>query len=87
MELARRGAALVGTSADRVYPSPRGLEIGSGALTQMIAFAAGVITEQPLVIVEVEGTGEFAGRAATRCHHERELETPMDLEQLPPVLE
>ena len=38
----RRGAALVGTSADRLYTSPRGVEIGSGAFTQMLAYAANV---------------------------------------------
>jgi HAD superfamily hydrolase (TIGR01450 family) len=40
MELARRGSLLIGTSTDRVYPSPRGLEIAAGALTQMLAYAA-----------------------------------------------
>ena len=34
------GAALVGTCADRVYPSPRGLEFGSGAFTNFLAYAA-----------------------------------------------
>jgi HAD superfamily hydrolase (TIGR01450 family) len=43
VELARRGAVLVGTCDDRLYPSPRGLEIGAGALTRMLAFAAGVV--------------------------------------------
>ena len=38
----RRGAALVGCCADRVYPSPRGTEIGSGAFTAMLAYAAAV---------------------------------------------
>jgi HAD superfamily hydrolase (TIGR01450 family) len=38
--LLRAGATLVGICADRVYPSPRGLELGSGALTQMMAYAA-----------------------------------------------
>ena len=28
--------------ADRVYPSPRGLEFGSGALTAMLSYASGV---------------------------------------------
>jgi NagD protein len=42
MLLARKGAILVGTCADRVYPSPRGLEIGVGALTAMLAYAANV---------------------------------------------
>lgn len=40
--LLRRGAVLVGTSADRVYPSPRGLEFGAGALSAMLAYAANV---------------------------------------------
>jgi 4-nitrophenyl phosphatase len=38
----RRGAQLIGICADRVYPSPRGLEFGVGALTAMIAYAANV---------------------------------------------
>ena len=38
--LARRGAALVGICADRVYPSPRGLEFGAGALSWMLSYAA-----------------------------------------------
>ena len=33
---------LVGICADRVYPSPRGIEFGSGALTMMLAYAADV---------------------------------------------
>jgi len=40
--LLRAGAALVGVCADRVYPSPRGLEFGSGAMTSMLAYAANV---------------------------------------------
>ncbi len=40
--LLRAGAALVGICADRVYPSPRGLEFGSGPMTEMLAYAAGV---------------------------------------------
>lgn len=40
--LARHGAAIVGCCADRVYPSPRGLELGSGALTWMLSYAANV---------------------------------------------
>ncbi len=42
MILARKGAALVGICADRVYPSPRGLEFGVGSLTNMLAYAAAV---------------------------------------------
>lgn len=38
----RRGATLVGICADRVYPSPRGLEFGVGAFVAMFAYAAGV---------------------------------------------
>jgi HAD superfamily hydrolase (TIGR01450 family) len=33
---------LIGICADRVYPSPRGIEFGSGALTHMLAYAADV---------------------------------------------
>jgi 4-nitrophenyl phosphatase len=40
--LLRAGARLVGVCADRVYPSPRGLEFGSGAMTEMLAYAANV---------------------------------------------
>ena len=40
--LLRRGAALVGICADRVYPSPRGLEFGVGAMSAMMAYAADV---------------------------------------------
>jgi HAD superfamily hydrolase (TIGR01450 family) len=40
LELARRGAQILGICADRVYPSPRGIEFGSGALSSMIAYAA-----------------------------------------------
>ncbi len=42
LQLLRRGAALVGLCADRVYPSPRGLEFGSGAQGAMLAYAANV---------------------------------------------
>jgi 4-nitrophenyl phosphatase len=38
----RKGAALVGICADRVYPSPRGLEFGVGPLTMMLAYAANI---------------------------------------------
>jgi HAD superfamily hydrolase (TIGR01450 family) len=40
--LLRSGARLLGMCADRVYPSPRGIEIGVGALTMMLAYAANV---------------------------------------------
>ncbi len=42
LQLARRGAAILGVCADRVYPSPRGIEFGAGAMTWMLAYAAGV---------------------------------------------
>ena len=36
----RRGGALVAICADRVYPSPRGLEFGVGAMTALLSYAA-----------------------------------------------
>jgi ribonucleotide monophosphatase NagD (HAD superfamily) len=42
MQLLRSGARLVGICADRVYPSPRGLEFGAGALSHMLAYASNV---------------------------------------------
>lgn len=42
LQLARKGAQVIGISADRVYPSARGIEFGCGAMTQMVAYAAGV---------------------------------------------
>jgi HAD superfamily hydrolase (TIGR01450 family) len=39
----RREALLVGCCADRVYPSPRGLEFGTGALSHMLAYAADAV--------------------------------------------
>lgn len=42
LQLARRNACVVGISADRVYPSPRGIEFGAGPLTQMLCYAANV---------------------------------------------
>ena len=36
----RRGAELVAICADRIYPSPRGMEFGVGAFTAMFAYAA-----------------------------------------------
>ena len=38
--LLRKNAAMIGICADRVFPSPRGLEFGSGAFCAMFAFAA-----------------------------------------------
>jgi ribonucleotide monophosphatase NagD (HAD superfamily) len=40
MLLLRKGATLVSICNDRVYPSPRGLEFGVGALSAMLAYAA-----------------------------------------------
>jgi len=40
MILLRKGATLVGICADRIYPSPRGLEFGVGALASMLSYAA-----------------------------------------------
>lgn len=42
LQLLRKGAALVGICADRIYPSPRGLEFGVGSLSAMMAYAANV---------------------------------------------
>lgn len=41
MILLRGGAALIAICADRVYPSPRGLEFGVGALAAMLSYASG----------------------------------------------
>lgn len=35
-------AGLLGMCADRVYPSPRGIEFGSGALTMLMSYASAV---------------------------------------------
>lgn len=42
MVLLRNGCTLVAICADRVYPSPRGLEFGVGAMSAMMAYAANV---------------------------------------------
>jgi len=42
MRLIRAGAACIGICADRVYPGVEGLDIGSGATTQLFAYAANV---------------------------------------------
>jgi 4-nitrophenyl phosphatase len=42
LALLREGAALIGTCADRVYPSPRGIEFGAGAMCAMLSYASGV---------------------------------------------
>jgi len=44
LQLLRNGKAkLVGICADRVYPSPRGIEFGSGALSNYLGYAANVV--------------------------------------------
>ena len=42
LSLLRNGASLVAICADRVYPSPRGLEFGVGAMSAMMSYAANV---------------------------------------------
>ncbi|MGH7214717.1 MAG: HAD-IIA family hydrolase [Tepidisphaeraceae bacterium] len=42
LKLLRAGAALVGICADRIFPSPRGIEFGAGALGLMLGYAANV---------------------------------------------
>lgn len=42
LQLLRKNAALVALCADRVFPSPRGIEFGSGALAAMLAYASGI---------------------------------------------
>jgi len=42
MLLLRNGAQLLAICADRIYPSPRGLEFGVGAMAAMLAYAADV---------------------------------------------
>lgn len=42
LKLLKKGALAVGICSDRIYPSERGLEFGSGALTWQLAYAAGV---------------------------------------------
>ena len=42
MLLLKKGAALAAICADRVYPSPRGLEFGVGAMAAMLAYATQV---------------------------------------------
>jgi HAD superfamily hydrolase (TIGR01450 family) len=42
LRLLRKGAAAIGICSDRIYPSDRGLEFGSGALTWQLAYAAAV---------------------------------------------
>ena len=43
LQLLRQGAALIGLCADRVFPSPRGIEFGAGAMCAMLAYAANVV--------------------------------------------
>src|SRR5579862_6392182 len=40
LSLLRKGAAAIGVCADRLYPSPRGFEFGSGAHTMLLTYAA-----------------------------------------------
>ena len=42
LALLRNGSDLIGVCADRVYPSPRGIEFGSGAFCSFLAYAANV---------------------------------------------
>lgn len=42
LRLLRNGAELVGVCADRIFPSSRGIEFGSGAFCSMLGYAAGV---------------------------------------------
>lgn len=42
LALLRNGSDLIGVCADRVYPSPRGIEFGSGAFCAFLAYAANV---------------------------------------------
>jgi HAD superfamily hydrolase (TIGR01450 family) len=42
LQLLRKGAVAVGICSDRVYPSERGIEFGSGALAWQLAYAANV---------------------------------------------
>jgi len=42
LHLLKKGAAAVGICSDRIYPTAAGLEIGSGALTWQLAYAAAV---------------------------------------------
>ncbi len=58
-----RPAALLGMCADRVYPSPRGLEFGSGALTALMSYASGVpgvFTGKPEPVFFEELCGQLA---------------------------
>ncbi len=42
LDLLRHGAPLVGLCADRIYPSPRGIEFGAGATCAMLSYSARV---------------------------------------------
>lgn len=48
---------------------------------------AAALSEQPLVVMQVEGADELRGRPLARGDDEGELETPMDLKQPPAILE
>jgi 4-nitrophenyl phosphatase len=43
LQLLRKKARLIGICADRVYPSPRGIEFGAGALSHYLAYAANTV--------------------------------------------
>jgi 4-nitrophenyl phosphatase len=63
LELARRGATILGICADRVYPSQRGIEFGAGALSSMIGYAANaqpIFTGKPQEIFFRELCGRLA---------------------------
>lgn len=67
--LLRRGAKLIGICADRVYPSVRGLEFGSGALSALLSYASGVT---PIFMgkpqkVFFEGLCQKLGVKTTEC--------------------
>ncbi len=43
LRLLMRGSKLIGLCNDRAYPTPRGFEIGAGAVTAMLAYAASAV--------------------------------------------
>ena len=70
LEILRRNrdVKLVGICADRVYPSPRGIEFGSGAMTIMMAYAANV---KPMFTGKPEAIffHELCGRMNVKPEH------------------
>lgn len=69
IHLLRQGAALLGICADRLFPSPRGIEIGTGAFSHMLAYAANVTPTfcgkpEPIFFHEL---CERIGVEASRC--------------------